>query len=129
MMTDPLAHALSKIKNAENAGKKEVVIKPSSKLIAAVLNILKAENYIKDFKVEDNNRGGEIKVKLANVINNVGVIRPRYTVSISDLEKFENRYLPARGFGRLIISTSKGIVTHIDARAKKTGGTLIAYVY
>ena len=129
MLFEPLAHALSKIRNAEQAKKKEVVLHPSSKLIVAVLNILKSEGYIKEFKAQENNRGGEVIVQLSNVINKVGVIRPRYSVSISEIEKFEMRYLPAKGFGRLIISTPQGIMTHLDAKSKKTGGILLAYVY
>lgn len=129
MMSDPLAHALSRINNSENANKKEVVLRPSSKIIVSVLNILKSEGYIKDFKVEENNKGGEIKVQLLNIINKIGVVKPRYSVPLSKIEKFENRYLPAKDFGRLIISTPKGVMTHLDARSKKIGGTLLAYVY
>ena len=45
------------------------------------------------------------------------------------LEKFEKRYLPAKGFGLIIVSTSKGLMTHVDAEEKNIGGKMIAYCY
>ena len=45
------------------------------------------------------------------------------------MEKYEKRYLPAKQFGILIISTPKGLMTHVQAMDKKTGGKLIAYCY
>lgn len=127
--TDNLANVLSTMKNAEAAGKNEVIVKPNSKVITAVLSILKKEKYIADFKVRGDLRGGTIVVKLAKQINNTGVIKPRFAVTVDKLEKFEKRYLPAKDFGRIILSTSKGIMTHLEAKDKRLGGVLIAYVY
>ena len=129
MIHDTLANALSAIKNAEARGKDEVVVKPASKVIKAVFQILKDEDYIPGFEFIDNKKSGVIKVKLKGSINKIGVIKPRFPVKLSTLEKYEKRYLPAKDFGRLIISTPKGMMTHVDVRKNKTGGTLIAYVY
>ncbi len=129
MLHDTLAATLSAINNAEARGKAEIIVKPSSKLLQQVLTLLKKEEYVTSFEVIENGKGGEIKVVLTGAINKIGVIKPRYSITVGEFEKFEKRYLPAKDFGRLIISTSKGITTHIDAKAKKQGGVLLAYVY
>jgi len=50
-------------------------------------------------------------------------------MTVSDIENWEERYLPSRDIGVLIVSTPKGVVSHVDARSSKTGGRLLAYVY
>lgn len=129
MINDTLSNALSKIDNAERTGKTEIVITPASHQMKAVFEILKKEKYIKDFDITKNKRGGQATVKLAKLINKIGAIKPRFSVKLADSEKFEKRYLPAKGFGCLIISTPQGMMTHIEAQKKKLGGVLIAYVY
>ena len=129
MEHDTLARALSAMRSAETSGKPRVELAPASKLMLQVLALLKAEGYVADFILEDNKRGGVIKVTLNGGINNIGVVKPRYQVQLVDFEKFEQRYLPAKDFGRIIISTPKGIMTHIRAKEKKLGGALLAYVY
>lgn len=129
MEHDPLSRALSAMKNAEARGKSVVIVKPASKVIKAVLTLLKKEGYVKDFKFIDDKKGGIFEIDLAGTINNVGAIKPRFSVKLKDYEKFEERYLPAKDFGRLIISTPSGVLTHIEAKKKKLGGVLIAYVY
>jgi small subunit ribosomal protein S8 len=126
---DNLANVLSAMKNAEAAGKDEIIVRPSSKTINTVLSIFKKEKYIADFDARKDLRGGTIVIKLAKQINNTGVIKPRFSVTLDKLEKFEKRYLPAKDFGRIILSTSKGIMTHLEAKQQKIGGVLIAYVY
>ena len=54
---------------------------------------------------------------------------PRFSIKTDDYEKTEKRHLPAKDFGIIIISTSQGILTHIEAKKKKIGGMLIAYCY
>jgi small subunit ribosomal protein S8 len=66
---------------------------------------------------------------LKGAINNCGVIKPRYSVKRSDLEKFESRYLPAQDFGVLILTTTEGVITHTEAKELGVGGKLLAYVY
>ena len=129
MEHDTLARALSAMKNAEIRGKAEILLAPSSKVILKVMEILKTEGYVTDYSVEDNKKGGIVKVTLAGKINNIGAIKPRYPIRAQDFEKFEQRYLPAKNFGRLILSTSKGCITHIQAKEKNLGGVLLAYVY
>jgi small subunit ribosomal protein S8 len=62
-------------------------------------------------------------------INNCGVIKPRYSVQKTELEKWESRYLPAQDFGVLILTTTAGVVSHMKAKELGVGGKLLAYVY
>ncbi|MBI2499261.1 30S ribosomal protein S8 [Candidatus Woesearchaeota archaeon] len=128
-LNDPLSNALSKINNAQKVGKLTCTIYPSSKIIMEILNILKKAGYILDYKENKTSKGNILDVTLANKINNCKVIKPRYQVKLQDIEKFEKRFLPAKGFGILIISTPKGILTHHEVKEKNIGGRLIAYCY
>jgi len=129
MLQDPLANALNNILNAEKIGKSECIVKPASTVIKNVLNILKQHNYIKNFEIIDDGKAGIIKVNLLGNINKTGVIKPRFAIKKDEFEKFEKRYLPAKDFGILIISNSKGMMTHYEAKEKELGGRLLAYCY
>ncbi len=129
MQHDSLNDAMAVIKNAEKVGKGECVVRPSSKLIGRVLKVMQESGYINQFELVDDGRDRMFKVVLGGQINNCGVIRPRYAVKVSDLEKYESRYLPAQDFGVLILTTTKGVVTHMDAKKGGVGGRLLAYVY
>lgn len=128
MRHDILADALVTIKNAEKVGKKECVI-PASKLVKAVLKILQAHNYISSFEFVDDGKGGKFRVELKGKIIDCKAIKPRFSVKLEEFEKFEKRFLPAREFGLLIISTPKGIMDHKKARELRIGGKLLAYCY
>lgn len=128
-MVNVLAETLAAIKNAEQRNKKEVVRRPISKLLIEVLKTAMKEGYIEDITHYSDSRGGEAKIKLNGKINNIGIISPHFSVQYTDLEKYEKRFLPARDFGRLILTTSKGVMTHIDAKKEKLGGQLLAFVY
>lgn len=125
MQHDRLADALSIVKNAEKVGKRECAV-PRSKLVERVLSIIREEDYIGEVEVLGKNK---IRVKLLGKINDCNVVKPRFSSTKNEFEKWEMRYLPSRGFGILIISTSSGILTHEEAEEKGIGGKLLAYVY
>jgi small subunit ribosomal protein S8 len=129
MLSDPLANALSAMKNAEIKGKGICKIQPSSKLIGGVLDLLKKKGYIGDFQYIDDGKAGIFQVHLTGNINNCGVIKPRYPIKRDELDEWESRYLPAQHFGLLILTTTKGIVSQNEARKNGIGGKLLAYVY
>lgn len=129
MMHDTLATALSNILNAENVGKEFCIAKPFSKMLKEVLTLMNNKGYIGAFEVIDDGRGKLVKIALIGKVNKCGAIKPRFSVKKGGFEKFEKRYLPAKHFGMIIISTSKGIMTQVEAREKNLGGKLIAYVY
>jgi len=128
MLHDQLANALSTILNYERIGKEECVIK-SSKLIKKTLDIMQEHGYIGGYKEITSVRGNKLIVKLIGAINTCGVIKPRYSVTLKEFTKFEKRYLPAKGFGILILSTPFGVMDNETAINKKTGGKLLAYCY
>ena len=129
MLQDPLNDAMSVIKNAEVAGKGECTLRPASKLVGRVLDVMKASDYITGFERVEDGRGGFYKVTLKGNINNCGVIKPRAAVRRTDLEKWEARYLPAQDFGVLILTTTQGVISQSRAKEIGVGGKLIAFVY
>ncbi len=129
MLNDPLANTLSNVLNAEKVGRVVCITKPSSKVIREVLRIMHEKGYIKGFQEVEDGKGKMIKVELFGKINECKVIKPRFAVKKGEYEKFEKRYLPANGFGFMIVSTSKGIMIHEEAKKKGLGGKLISYVY
>ena len=129
MLNDPLADALTLIKNAEKQGKLECEVRPASKLIGHVLKVMQERGYIGPFEFVDDTTGGRFRVKLNGNINNCGVIKPRHAIKKTDFEKWEARYLPAQDFGTLIVTTTAGVLSHYSAKEIGTGGKLLAYVY
>lgn len=129
MQHDPLNDAMAVIKNAERIGKRECVIRPSSKIIGRVLKVMQDRGYIAAFEIVSDGRAGLFRVTLRGAINDCGVIRPRWAVRRDDLERYEARFLPAQDFGVLILTTTRGVVSHDEAKQLGVGGKLLAYVY
>lgn len=125
---DRLADAINKIKTNERIGRRECTLY-STKLIKAVLEVLKNNAYISDYEEFDDGKFKFLKVKLANKINDIGVVKPRYSLAYELIQKYEMMYIPSRDFGALIISTPKGVMTNKEAYEKHIGGRLLAYVY
>ncbi len=124
MSQDIVADALNQMMNIKRAGKSELEIQKHSKLLLSVLAIAKLKDYVKDYKVV----GKIVKISLGR-LNACNSIKPRYLVKSTGLENYVKRYLPAKNFGILIVSTSKGLMTHQTAIEKNLGGSLIAYFY
>ncbi|MBN17327.1 MAG: 30S ribosomal protein S8 [Euryarchaeota archaeon] len=129
MQFDPLSDAFVRIYNAEQAGKYEVELAPASKLLDNMLKIMQMAGYVGEYERDANGRGDKFRVELVGSINRCGVIKPRHSVKRAEFDKWESRYLPARDFGLLIMTTNQGVMHHYDAKDKKIGGRLLAYVY
>jgi len=127
--TNILANLFSSLQNAEMRNKKECVIIPASTLASEVLRVLQKRRYIGEFEFIDDGVGGKLRVQLLGRINKCGVISPRFPVRALKLVEWEHRYLPAVGVGTLIVSTSQGVMSHVEAQEKKIGGRLVGYVY
>jgi len=126
---DTLANATITLMNAENLGKQEVIIRPASKLIVNVLTVFQKYGAVGEFEVIDDGKAGIIKCRLQGRITEVGVIKPRYPVKLEDYDQWEKKFLPARDFGILVVSTPHGVMSHKQAIEQHTGGRLLAYVY
>ena len=129
MSVDPLADVLSKIKNYERARKREVVVGPASRMVEAVLRIMREEGFVGELERIEDERGGKFRVELMGKINDCGVVKPRLAVKHAEYERWEKRFLPAAGFGTLIVSTPKGVMPHVKAKEQGSGGRLLAFVY
>ncbi|MBU0628311.1 MAG: 30S ribosomal protein S8 [Nanoarchaeota archaeon] len=129
MLNDTLANALSVILNNEKIGKKECTISPCSNIIKAVFKIMDENGYIGSFEEMVHNNKAVLKLNLLGNINKCGAIKPRFSVKKDGYEKIEKRYLPAKDFGIIFVSTPQGIMTHTDAKKKNIGGKLLAYCY
>lgn len=129
MLNDPLAAVLSKILNAELVGRREVVVRPASKLVKKILSLMNDHGFLGSFEETEDGQGKILKVYLMGNINKCGVIKPRFSTKRRSMEKWEKRYLPAKDFGLIFISTPKGVMTHREAREKNIGGRLLAYCY
>lgn len=129
MIHDLINDAVSGIKNSERIGKGHCTLKPISGLLVDLLHVFQKEGYIGEFEVSDEPVGGSINVKLIKQINDCGIIKPRFSVKHDEFTKWEKRYLPARDFGVLIVSTPKGVMDHKSAKDNGLGGRLLAYVY
>ncbi len=128
MAVDYLADALNTLKTHEYVGQNSCTVK-ATKLVKAVLDVLKTHGYVKDFEFVDDGRGGFFEVKLSGKINDCGVIKPRMPVKRSQWTDAEERFIPSYNVGILVVSTPQGIMTNADARELKIGGRLLAYVY
>lgn len=129
MLQDTLSDAMVLIKNAEAAGKRQCVVRPASKLIGRVLGVMREADYIAGFEPIPDGRGGVYRVTLKGNINECGVIKPRFAVKRTELERWEARYLPAQDFGVLILTTTEGVITQAKAKEIGVGGKLLAYVF
>lgn len=129
--TDLIADALTIIRNANN-GRKEKADIPASKIIKAILGILKAEGYIEDFKPLEEGGRPRFRVYLKFDSNNSPVINGLKLVSKPSLRVYKGYARTPNvlgGEGIAVISTSKGIITDKEARAKKIGGEVVCYVW
>lgn len=125
MSQDIVADCLNQIMNAKRAGKIELVVNRYSKFLLKVLDVAEKCNYIEH---ELDEKEKKLKIKIL-ILNKCKAVKPRFDVKIEEIEKYMRRYLPARDFGIIIISTSKGLITHKEAYEKNIGGSLIAYFY
>jgi small subunit ribosomal protein S8 len=126
MSQDTVADALNMIKNAKKARKENVEVMRMSNLLIEILKIMKQKNAIKKYKIDPKKKSVEITF---GDISECRAIKPRFTVQKDQIEKYERRYLPARGIGTIIVSTNKGLMTHEEALEEGIGGSLIAYFY
>ena len=130
MMSDPIADMLVRIKNA-NAMRHETVEIPTSKTKTAILEVLKKEGFVADYKVSEGVKS-VTTVTLKYTDNNQRVIKGLKRISKPSLHvyaKAEDLPKVLNGLGVAIISTSQGIMTDKEARKLNIGGEVLAYVW
>mmetsp|Transcript_137839 Transcript_137839/g.195041 ORF Transcript_137839/g.195041 Transcript_137839/m.195041 type:complete len:131 (-) Transcript_137839:34-426(-) len=124
-----LADTLKTIYNAERRGKRQVLVRPCSKVVVKFLQTMQKYGYIGEFEIIDDRRSGKIVVELTGRLNKCGVISPRFDIALDDIEQWSTNLLPSRQFGHLVLTTSYGIMDHEEARRKSTGGKILGFFY
>ena len=125
MGQDIVADGLNQIMNARKVEKRELTIRRYSKVLLNLFKMMKEKGHI-DYEVNEDKK--EVTVQLIK-LNECRAIKPRYFTTVLNIDKYLRRYLPSRNFGSLIISTSKGLMSHQEAVINNLGGSVIAYFY
>merc|ERR1712066_373982 len=128
-MGNVLNDCLKLINNAEKLGKRQVLVRPVSKVVIKFLIVMQKHGYINEFEFVDDHRSGKIVVQLNGRLNKCGCISPRYDIHVSEMEDWVGRLLPSRQFGVIVITSSAGIMDLEEARKKGTGGKILGFFY
>jgi small subunit ribosomal protein S8 len=129
-MQDPISDMLTRVRNAQMAGKKFVDM-PGSKLKAAVAKVLEDEGYISGHRVEDSEGKPRLSIEL-KYFNGKPVIAELERFSKPSLRRYAGKNsLPSvrGGLGVAIVSTSKGVMTDRAAKAEGVGGEVLCTVF
>ena len=105
------------------------MLRPISKVLIKFLRCMQHHSYINELEIIDDARDGEIVVELNGRLNKCGVISPRFDLTLSKFEDFNNSVLPSRQFGFIMLTTNQGIMDHHEARAKHIGGKVLGFFY
>ena len=130
-LTDPIANMLTVIRNGLMSRKTKVDV-PFSKLSQEILSILKREGYIKDFKIIEDKKQGLLRVYLRYTKTGDPAIKGIKRISRPGLRTYVDKSnLPnvLGGLGTAILTTSRGVVTNIQAKEMQTGGEVLCYVW
>ena len=129
-LTDPIADFLTRLRNASNAGKSEVIA-PFSKIKFEIARILKQEGYISNYELDSAGQFPLIKV-VTKFINRAPAITGLKRVSKPGLRKYVGAQEVPRvlgGMGISILSTPKGVLSGREAKKENVGGELLAFVW
>ena len=130
-VTDPIADMLTRIRNANAAGKQEVSM-PSSKVLVEIARVICEEGYIESYEVEDTKPQKTLHITLKYGARHAKVIRGIRRVSKLGLRIYTTAADMPRvqgGLGTAVISTSKGMMCDRDARKLGIGGEVICYIW
>jgi len=130
-MTDPIADMLTRVRNANSAGKDNVSM-PTSKKLVEIARILKEEGFVIDYDVVDGKPVGQLTITLKYGPKKQKTIRGLKRISKPGLRVYAGKDDLPRvlgGLGTAVISTSKGVMTDRDARQAGVGGEVIAYIW
>ncbi|MCJ7843065.1 30S ribosomal protein S8 [Lederbergia sp. NSJ-179] len=131
VMTDPIADLLTRIRNA-NMVRHDKLEVPASNIKKGVAEILKQEGFVRDVEYIEDNKQGIIRIFLKYGPNNERVITGLKRISKPGLRVYAKaNEVPKvlNGLGIAIVSTSQGVLTDKEARAKQVGGEVLAYVW
>jgi small subunit ribosomal protein S8 len=131
VMTDPIADFLTQIRNACMANHERVDV-PSSKIKLSIAKLLKEEGYINNYKLVKDKRQGILRVYLKYDNKNVPIIEGLERISKPSCRVYvRHDKIPyvLNGYGTVLLSTSKGLLTDREARKQRIGGELLCKVW
>ena len=131
MKSDPIADLLTRIRNASRAEHEKVDI-PASKLKIRIVEILKEEGFVKNFRVLEDRKQGTLRVYLKYGAGNEKMISGLVRVSTPGRRIYVGHdKIPSilGGMGLALLSTSRGVLTDREARKQQAGGEVLAYVW
>jgi small subunit ribosomal protein S8 len=129
-LTDPIADFLTRLRNASQSGKAEIIA-PYSKIKFDIARVLKQEGYISDFELDSEGKLPQLKV-VTKFVNRTPAITGLKRVSKPGLRKYVGAQEVPRvlgGLGISILSTPKGVLSGREAKKENVGGELLAYVW
>ena len=130
-MTDPIADMLTRIRNANQMRYLEVEV-PASNIKTEIARILKEEGFISDYKIKKNDvqdvivlnlKYGQHKERVITGLKRISKPGLRVYAKVNEIPRVLN------GLGIVILSTSQGLMTDKEARAKQVGGEVLAYIW
>ena len=130
-ITDPISDMLTRIRNANSAGKDSVSM-PSSKVLVEIARVITEEGYVEGYTVEDTKPQKTLHITLKYGRKRAKVIRGIRRISKPGLRIYSTAEKLPRvlgGLGTAVVSTSKGMMCDRDARKNGVGGEVIAYVW
>ena len=130
-VTDPIADMLTMVRNASSA-KKEVVEVKNSRLTEEIIKIFKKERFVSNYKIIKDSKQGILRIYLKYLKDGKPAILWIKKISKSGLriyKKADDMPKVLGGLGTAVISTSKGLLTDVQARANKVGGEVICYIW
>ena len=131
VVSDPIADMLTRIRNA-NMAEKQIVQMPHSKMKSEVARLLKQEGFIKDYAVENSVGKPVLNLFLKYTEDRESVIQGLRRISKPSCRKYANAEEVPRvlgGIGVAFLSTSSGMMTDSEARAKRIGGEVLCYIW
>jgi len=129
-INDPVADMLTRLRNAAGASKRDILL-PYSKLKSDIARVLKDEGYIEDFELDSEGKHPQLKIRCKYVDRSPAIVGLK-RVSRPGIRRYVGSQeipLVLRGMGIAILSTSSGVMSGREARRKKVGGELLAYVW
>lgn len=130
-ITDPISDMLTRIRNANSAGKDSVSM-PSSKVLVEIARVITEEGYVEGYTVEDTKPQKTLHITLKYGKKRAKVIRGIRRISKPGLRIYSTAEKLPRvlgGLGTAVVSTSKGMMCDRDARKNGVGGEVVAYVW